>query len=653
MLIILLILIYVTDSFVTVKNMKLGIIGVNIMNLFKLGSVFSFCLKSVFIISIFCFWIVQSVTLNAEQIIKSHGISTFGDLKYPPDFKHLDYVNPNAPKGGEFSTWAFGTFDSLSPYILKGNSARGATLFFESLMTGTADEPDSMYGLLAESIEYPKNRQWAIFNINPKAKFSDGSAVTAADVVFSFYTLLEKGVPTFKVTFSDFEKVEAINNYKVKFFFKEGSNTRELPQAAAGLPVFSKDYYTENDFSESTLKPPVGSGRYALHEMKPGLSITYKRRADYWGNHLPINVGRDNFDTIKMEYFADYISAFEAFKGGAYNFREEYSSQVWGTSYNFPALEKGWVVKTQLPDQNPSGTQGFWINLRKDKFKDPRLREAIGMMFNFEWSNQALFYGIYKRTDSFWENSYLQANGMPSEEELALLDPLRKFLDPSVFDLPAFTPNVSEQKKLDRSVLRKAAKLPNEAGWRLVDGKRMNESGAVLSIGFLNDGPSFERIINPYIENLERLGINAYLDSVDNAQSKEREKSFDFDITTRRYVMSLTPGLELRSRFGSNTANKKGSANISGISNTAVDSLIEKIEKAQTRKELNTAVKALDRVLRSMHIWVPQWHNSNHNLAYLDVFGRPENVPQFTISATDFRWYDIKKEAYLKSVGAL
>ena len=520
-------------------------------------------------------------------------------------------------------------------------------------MTGTADEPDSMYGLLAETIEYPENRQWAIFNINPDAKFSDGTSVTADDVVFSFYTLLEKGVPTFKVTFSDFEKVEALEKYRVKFSFKKGANTRELPQAAAGLPIFSKKFYTDNDFSESTLKPPLGSGRYGLKDLKPGLSITYERRADYWGEDLPINIGRDNFNTIKMEYFADYISAFEAFKGGAYNFREEYSSQVWGTSYNFPALEKGWVIKTQLPDQNPSGTQGFWINLRKSKFQDPKLREAIGMMFNFEWSNEALFYGIYKRTDSFWENSYLQASGLPTEEELILLEPLKEFLDPSVFTKPAFVPAVSKPKQLDRSVLRQAAKLLEEAGWTLKDGERVNSSGDILSIGFLNDCPSFERIINPYIENLERLGINAYLDSVDNAQSKEREKSFDFDITTRRYVMSLTPGLELRSRFGSKTADKKGSANISGVSNKAVDALIQTIEKAQSREDLNVAVKALDRVLRSLHIWVPQWHNSNHNLAYLNVFGRPENLPPFSIGETDFWWYDEDKAAYLKSVGAL
>ena len=390
-----------------------------------------------------------------------------------------------------------------------------------------------------------------------------------------------------------------------------------------------------------------------MKDLKPGLSITYERRADYWGEDLPINIGRDNFNTIKMEYFADYISAFEAFKGGAYNFREEYSSQVWGTSYNFPALEKGWVIKTQLPDQNPSGTQGFWINLRKSKFQDPKLREAIGMMFNFEWSNEALFYGIYKRTDSFWENSYLQASGLPTEEELILLEPLKEFLDPSVFTKPAFVPAVSKPKQLDRSVLRQAAKLLEEAGWTLKDGERVNSSGDILSIGFLNDGPSFERIINPYIEKLERLGINAYLDSVDNAQSKERENSFDFAIPTRRYVMSLTPGLELRSRFGSKTADKKGSANISGVSNKAVDALIQTIEKAQSREDLNVAVKALDRVLRSLHIWVPQWHNSNHNLAYLNVFGRPENLPPFSIGETDFWWYDEDKAAYLKSVGAL
>ena len=397
----------------------------------------------------------------------------------------------------------------------------------------------------------------------------------------------------------------------------------------------------------------LGTGPYILDEIKVGKRLVYKLNENYWGRDLPINKGRHNFKKIRYEYYADTTAAFEGFKAGEYTFRSENSSQKWAQDYNFPAIAKGVIKKEALPDGNLGAAQAFFFNIRLDKFKNPKVREALGLMFNFEWSNEALFYGIYKRTDSFWENSYLQASGLPTEEELILLEPLKEFLDPSVFTKPAFVPAVSKPKQLDRSVLRQAAKLLEEAGWTLKDGERVNSSGDILSIGFLNDGPSFERIINPYIENLERLGINAYLDSVDNAQSKEREKSFDFDITTRRYVMSLTPGLELRSRFGSKTADKKGSANISGVSNKAVDALIQTIEKAQSREDLNVAVKALDRVLRSLHIWVPQWHNSNHNLAYLNVFGRPENLPPFSIGETDFWWYDEDKAAYLKSVGAL
>jgi microcin C transport system substrate-binding protein len=588
-----------------------------------------------------------------ETITTSHGISTFGDLKYAADFKHLDYVNPDAPKGGEFSTWAFGTFDSMTPYILKGSAAAGSPFFFESLMTGTADEPDSMYGLLAETIEFPEDRQWAIFNLRPEAKFSDGTQVTAEDVVFSFNVLIEKGRPSFQITFSDFENVEALSPTEVKFTFKEGSNTRELPQAAAGLPIFSKAYYADRDFAESTLDPPLGSGRYVLNDVDPGKSVSYTRRDDYWGDHLAINQGRENFQTMTFEYYADYTAAFEGFKGNAYNFREEYSSKVWATAYDFPALENGWVIKTQLPDQNPSGTQGFWFNLRRDKFSDPRVREALGLMFNFEWSNEALFYNIYKRTDSFWENSTLQATGLPSTAELQLLEPLAEHFPASVLSEPAFVPRISKPDQLDRATLRKAAKLLEAAGWTLIDGRRVDANGQVVTIEILNDSPSFERIINPYVENLKRLGIDIVLNSVDNAQSTEREKFFDFDITTRRYVMSQTPGLELRSIFHSDTADKEGSANIMGLKNEGVDGLLDLIEKAETREELNIAVSALDRVLRSLHIWVPQWHNSMHNVSYLDVFSYPEKLPPFSIGEMDFWWYDAEKAARLEAAGAL
>lgn len=594
----------------------------------------------------------QNTGPAGEKIIVSHGLSAFGDLKYGPDFKHFDYVNPDAPKGGEFSTWAFGTFDSLTPYILKGQAARLSSIFFDSLMVGTADEPDAMYGLVAKSVEYPESRQWVIFNMRPEARFSDGSPLTADDVVFSFNILFDKGLPSYKVLLGDVARVEALGRYRVKFTFKPGANTRDLPMTVAGLPIFSRAYYKDRDFARSTLEPPLGSGPYMLEKVSPGKTVVYKRRDDYWARDLPVNVGQYNYDRIRFEYYTDYTAAFEGFKGGAYNYREEFLSKLWGTSYDFPAVKKGWVKVEQIADRNPSGTQGFWFNLRRRKFQDPRVREAIGMVFNFEWSNKALFYGIYKRTDSFWENSDLQASGMPSKAELALLDPLRKYLPESVFTKPAYTPPVSKPTEIDRRILRRAGRLLDAAGWKVVNGMRTNAQGEKLEIEFLNDGPAFERILNPYIANLRRLGVAAVLRNIDNAQQVEREKNFDFDIVVRRYTMSLTPGVELRGMFSSKTANLKGSNNIAGVANPAVDALIDRIEQARTRADLVTAVKALDRVLRAMHIWVPQWYNPYHNIAYLDVFSRPEKQAPYAVGEMSFWWYDKAKAARLRAAGA-
>ena len=595
--------------------------------------------------------------LRAEQkIIKSHGISTFGELKYEADFKHFEYVNPDAPKGGEFSTWAFGTFDSLSPFILKGSAARLSSVFFDTLMTGNLDEPDSLYGLVAHTIEYPEDRSWVIFHMRPEAEFSDGTPVRAEDVVFSFNVLLEKGVPSFKVSYKDFEKVEALDELTVKFTFAKGAPFRELPMNAAGLPIFSKAYYQTRDFGESTLEPPLGSGAYELLKVDAGRSVAYKRRDDYWARDLPVNVGQNNFDVIKYEYFADYTAAFEAFKGGAYAYRKEYLSKLWATGYNFPALDKGWIKQETLPDGNPSGTQGFWFNLRREKFQDPLVRQAISMAFNFEWSNKELFYGLYQRTDSFWENSELQAQGLPSPEELKLMESLHAYIQPDVFTEPAFVPAVSSAEKLsDRRVLRQAGKLLDEAGWKVGDdGFRYNAAGEKLSIEFLNDSPSFERIIVPYVQNLNRLGVDAVYSLVDAAQSKDREKNFDFDITVRRYVMSETPGIELRGMFGGETAELLGSNNIAGVADPAIDKLIEIIEAAQTRDDLDVAVKVLDRVLRSMHIWVPQWYNPVHNIAYLDMYERPytDTPPKTSLGEMSIWWYNPEKAAALRAAGA-
>jgi microcin C transport system substrate-binding protein len=603
------------------------------------------------------FLAVTAGSAPAEQIITAHGVSSFGDLKYPEGFAHFDYVNPDAPKGGEYSTWAFGTFDSLTPYILKGNAAALSTAFYDTLMTGTLDEPDSMYGLVAHSVEYPETREWAIFHMRPEAVFRDGTPVTAEDVVFSFETLVEKGRPVYVTLFKDIVSVEALNDHRVKFTFNPDGPLRELLMSAAGVPILSRAYYETRDFTEPSLEPPMGSGPYDLLSVEPGRSVTYKRRDDYWARDLPVNVGQNNFDRIKIEYFPDYTVAFEAFKGGAYSYREEFSSKIWATGYDFPAVRDGHVIVETLPDGLPAGTQGFWFNLRKDKFADPRVRQAIGMAFNFEWSNQALFYDLYDRTDSFWENSpSLQAEGMPSDAELALLEPLRAHIPETVFTEPAFVPVVSTpDNPADRRILRAAGRLLDEAGWAVGDDGIRQKDGERLSVEILNDGPSFDRIINPYIENLQRLGVDARLNRVDPAEAQEREKNFDYDIVTQRFSMSQTPGDELRGIFGSETANTPGSSNVAGIANPAVDSLIDTIANAESRADLITAVHALDRVLRAMHVWVPQWYKGVHNIAWRDVFARPytDTPPPGGLGVTSIWWWDEDKAAALQAAGGL
>ncbi|QDL92447.1 ABC transporter substrate-binding protein [Paroceanicella profunda] len=589
----------------------------------------------------------------SDAVTISHGLSVFGDLKYPEGFPHFDYVNPDAPKGGLHSTWAFGTFDSLNPFILKGNSGQGLGLLFDSLMTGSADEPDSQYGLVASKVEYPADRSWVIFDMRPEATFSDGSPLTADDVVFTFETLRDKGTPSYAIQFQDFESVEALDPHKVKFTFRAGASTRDLPLTAGQMPILSRAYYDTHDFTESTMTPPLGSGPYAVERADPGRSITFERRDDYWAKDLPVNVGQNNFDEIRFEYYGDYTAAFEAFKGGGYNFREEYLSKLWAESYHFPAIDKGWVKTEVIPDATPSGTQGFWFNMRREKFRDPRVREALAMVFNFEWSNKALFYDQYKRTASFWENSELKAEGMPTQAELKLLEPLRADLPEAVFTEPAYVPPVSSTERIDRRVLRQAGKLLDAAGWTVRNGLRTNAKGEVLSLVFLNDSPSMERIITPYVDNLRQLGVDASLRSIDAAQEEQRRKSFDYDITSQRYVMSMSPGDELRQMFGSQSAETPGSANLTGLSNPAVDTLIADIVNARDRDELNTAVHALDRVLRAMHLWVPNWYKGSHTIAYLDVFGRPDPLPAYSMGELSLWWWDEARAAKLRAEGAL
>ncbi len=591
---------------------------------------------------------------NAD-IITSHGISTFGELKYEAGFPHLDYVNPDAPKGGEISVWGFGSFDSMHPYTTKGRSGQLSSIFFESLLEGTADEPDAVYGLVAESLEYPEDRSHVIFNMRPEARFSDGSPLTADDVVFSYEILRDKGLPSFRAVIQkQVESAEALGPHRVKFTFKEGEPTRDLPQTVGGLPIFSKAYYEASgaDFEASTLTPGIGSGPYVLDSLEVGQQIVYRRNPDYWGNDLPINKGRHNFDRIRIEYFADYNSAFEGFKAGTYTYRTEASSKIWATGYDFPAVQNGWAKKDTPPDGTLASGQSFVFNLRRDKFQDKRVRQAIGMMFNFEWSNKTLFYGIYERIDSFWENSYLKAEGAPMEGELAFLRPLADKLPEGVLDGPVVMAPASSDRQLDRKNLRRASAMLDEAGWPVGDdGMRRNAAGETLQVEILNDSQAFDRVINPYIENLRALGVDAVHTRIDNAQMTERERSFNFDMVVGNFRTALTPGSELEQYFGSESA-EFSIFNLAGFGSEAVDSLIDSVTAAEDRTTLDDATRALDRVLRAEVFWVPQWFKNTHTVAYYDMYRYPENLPPYALGTLDFWWFDQAAHDKLKAAGA-
>ena len=592
----------------------------------------------------FLLTLVLTTFAFSENLIKSHGISNFGDLKYPADYKSLAYVNPTAPKGGEISTWAFGTFDSLNRYIVKGNAAGSGNIFIETLMTGTADEPDSLYGLLAETIEYPEDRSYAIFTLRPEAKFSDGSAVTAADVVFSHYVLLEKGIPSLKQVFSGIEKVEELSENQVKFIFKEPSANNELLMLAASSSVFSKRFFSTRDFSESSLEPMLGSGPYVLDEIEVGKRLVYKLNENYWGNYLPINKGRNNFKRIRYEYYADTTAAFEGFKAGEYTFRSENSSQKWAQDYNFPAISEGIIKKESLPDGNLGAAQAFFFNVRLEKFKDPKVRQALGLMFNFEWANKTLFFGLYDRVTSFWENSEMKASGMISESELRVLQPFQQHLPEKVFNEPAYVPPKSSPNKVDRKNRRLAGKLLTEAGWELKNGSRKNKAGEAFKLEILNYSPAFDRIINPFIENLKLLGIDAKHTRIDSTQYTERVRSFDWEIITSTYGNSMTPGIDLIQKFSSETADVP-SRNLVGLKNQGIDEIVKLAVKAKSRQELNNIVRGLDRSLRAMHLWIPQWYKNVHTIAYRNQYSYPSILPPFDLGAFDFWWYDEAKAA--------
>ena len=581
------------------------------------------------------------------------GLSAFGDLAYPANFQHFAYANPDAPKGGTFSLVGWGgvtTFNSLNNYILKGDAAQGLELLFDSLMVPAADEPDAVYGLVAESAEVADDGKSVTFYLRPEAKFADGTPVTAEDVVFSFDTLKTKGHPIYHQTLQDVVKAEALDPHTVRYSFT-GDLVRDLPLTVATLPIFSKAYYAARPFEETTLDAPLGSGPYLVDSLAQGRTIVYRRNPDYWAKDLPVNRGRWNFDKIRFEYFRDRTPAMEAFKAGAYDFREEFTAKVWATEYDFPAIRAGKVKKEVLADETPSGTQGFFLNTRREALKDPRVREALDLAFDFEWSNRNMFYGQYTRTQSFFENSAMKAEGEPSEAERTLMASLGVPVSAAALG-PAYLPAQSDGSGQDRNLLLKAGKLLDEAGWTVKNGVRVNAQGEPLKLEILMFEQAFERIAAPYVKNLKLLGIDASIRMVDPAQYQQRLKDFDFDITTERYQMRNTPGVELRSYFGSQAAKMDGSLNLAGISDPAVDALIERVIAAKSREELNTAARALDRVLRAGHYWVPHWYKASNNIAYWDKFSRPATKPRFDRGILDTWWYDEAKAAKLTANAA-
>ncbi|MBZ0216749.1 MAG: extracellular solute-binding protein [Fimbriimonadaceae bacterium] len=583
-------------------------------------------------------------TASAALAEPRHGLSAFGDLKYPADFRHFDYVNPDAPKSGRLAmigTAGLITFDSFNGFILKGNMAQGLSYLFDTLMTRAGDEEDAAYGLVAHSAELAPDKSSVTFFLRPEARFADGTPVRASDVVASFNLIKAHGHPFLSMPLRDVTSAEALDPLTVRYTF-QGDLVRDLPLLVADLPIFSKAYYETRDFALTSLDPPLGSGPYRIADYRQGRFVQYELRDDYWGKDLPVNRGRFNFRELRYEYFRDRTTEFEALKAGAYDLREEFTSKTWATEYDIPQVRDGRLLRATLPDHRPSGAQGFFINTRKEKFADPRVRRALSMAFDFEWTNRNQFHDSYIRTASFFENSPMKAEGAPTDEELALLETWRTELPEAVFG-EAVMPPVSDGSGQDRKLLRQAAQLLREAGWNVQDGVRRNADGETLSIEFLIFAPTFERIVSPFVKNLKLLGIEASIRRVDPAQFEERVKSFDFDILTRRYVITNTPGAELRNYWGSHAATLSGSRNLSGIQSPVVDALIEKVVGAATRRDLIIAARALDRVLRAGHYWIPHWYKASYTVAYWNKFSAPAIQPKYDRGIIETWWFDEDK----------
>jgi len=591
--------------------------------------------------------LLSLAAITAAAAAGSHGLSLFGDLKYPPDFKNFEYVDPAAPKGGTMKFSAIGTYDTLNPFVVKGVPAAGIGQVFDTLTAASEDEPGAEYGLIAESIDLAPDKLSVLYTLRKEARFHDGTPITPDDVVWTFNTLRETGHPMYRSYYGDVTEVAPEGERGIRFRFKSAEN-RELPQIIGEMPVLSKAYWSARDFAKTTLDVPLGSGPYKIDSLDPGRSITYRRVADYWGADLPVNKGRHNVDVIRYDYYRDGTIALEAFKAGQYDIRRENSSKAWATGYDSPALREGLIKKEVIPNQLPSGMQGFGYNLRRPIFEDARVRAALAYAFDFEWSNKNLFYDAYARTRSYFDNSELAATGTPQGEELKILEKYRGKIPDEVFAKEYDPPKYDGSGNI-RDGLRAAIQLLKEAGWSFKNEKLVSDkTGEPFQFEILLDDPQMERIVLPFTQNLERMGVTARVRTVDVAQYEKRMETFDFDMAVVVFGQSLSPGNEQREYWGSRAADEEGSRNLLGVKSPVVDELIEELIRSPDRASLIAHTRALDRVLQYGYYVIPNFHLSAFWVAYWDKYRRPTISPKYGIGL-DAWWVDPKAEQTIEA----
>jgi microcin C transport system substrate-binding protein len=606
---------------------------------------------------------VGSAAEKAEHVTVSHGLSIFGDLKYGPDFKHFDYADPDAPKGGAVVLSGLtATYDSLNPYIVKGTPASGVlsylgqNLITDSLLADSHDEPFSEYGLIAKSVTIPADRSWVEFNLRDNAHWNDGSPITVDDVIFTFDILKEKGLPLFRNYYANVAKVEKTGPRSVRFTFNQTGNN-ELPTIVGQMPVLPKKYWENRAFDETTLDPPLSSGPYKIVKIDPGRSITYQRDPNYWGKDLPVNKGRFNIDTIRYDYYRDSSVILEAFKAGKTDFRYENSAKQWATGYDVAAVKDGRIIRQAAHSKSGEGYQGFLYNLRRNQFQDPKVREALDYAYDFTWTNKTIFYGLYAQPRSYFEGTELAATGLPSPDELKLLEPFKAQLDPRVFTEEYNPPETDGTQESLRKNLRIAARLMAQAGWVIQNGKMISQkTGEQFSIQILNRSPADERVVAPFVDNLKLLGIDASFRMVDETQYISRVQTFDFDMTVLPIGQSLSPGNEQRDYWGSDAADREGSHNYMGIKSAALDSLINDVIFAKDRQTLITATHALDRVLQWGFYSIPEVDGNGFRYAFWNKFGMPRVLPDYAEPAIPTTylnnwWIDPAKERALQQKG--